>query len=47
MGAFLRRIDLRCGQGGNIVVSQLAGPGSIPGRDNIPGWGFSRGFPQP
>ena len=24
-----------------------AGPGSIPGRDKFPGWGFSRGFSSP
>ena len=27
--------------------SVAAGPGSIPGRDKFPGWGFSRGFSSP
>ena len=28
----------------NFVASQLAGPGSIPGRVSFPGWSVFRGF---
>ena len=30
----------RCGPGGSMRACHAAGPGSIPGRDNFPGWGF-------
>ena len=30
----------------NIVSHHLAGPGSIPCRVRLPGWGFFRGFPS-
>ena len=34
----------RCGASGSMRACHAAGPGSIPGRDRFPGWGFSRGF---
>ena len=34
----------RCGSGGTMRVCHAAGPGSIPGRDKFPGWGFFWGF---
>ena len=36
----------RCGTGGSMRACRAAGPGSIPGRDKFPGWGF-RGFSSP
>ena len=36
----------RCGPGGSKRACHAAGPGSIPGRDKFPGWGFS-GFSSP
>ena len=30
----------RCGTGGSMRACHAAGPGSIPGRDKFPGWGF-------
>ena len=37
----------RCGASGSMRACHAAGPGSIPGRDKFPGWGFSRGFSSP
>ena len=37
----------RCGPGGIMRACHAAGPGSIPGRDRFPGWGFFRGFSSP
>ena len=37
----------RCGSGGSMRACHAAGPGSIPGRDKFPGWGFLRGFSSP
>ena len=34
----------RCGPGNSMRACDAAGPGSIPGRDKLPGWGFYRGF---
>ena len=31
----------RCRTGGSMRACHAAGPGSIPGRDKFPGWGFS------
>ena len=39
--------DHRCGASGNMSACHAAGPGSIPGRDRFPGWGFFRGFSSP
>ena len=36
----------RCGPGGSMRACHAAGPGSIPGRDMFPGWGFSGVFPH-
>ena len=36
----------RCGGDGSMRAYQAAGPGSIPGREKIPGWCFSGGFPR-
>ena len=30
-----------CGPGGSMRACHAVGPGSIPGRDKFPGWGFS------
>ena len=30
----------RCGPGGSMRACHVADPGSIPGRDKFPGWGF-------
>ena len=35
----------RCGSGGSVRACHAAGPGSNPGRDKFPGWGFSGFFP--
>ena len=37
----------RCGASGCMRACHAAGPGSIPGRDRFPGWGFFRGFSSP
>ena len=37
----------RCGTSGSMRACHAAGPGSIPGRDNFPGWGFFGVFPTP
>ena len=47
---FLRQMLImvhRCGASGSMRVCHAAGPGSIPGRDRFPGWGFFRGFSSP
>ena len=31
----------RCGEGGSMRACHVVGPGSIPGRDMFPAWGFS------
>ena len=36
----------RCGPGGSMRACHAAGPGSIPGRDKFPGWGFFGVFPH-
>ena len=36
----------RCGLGGSMRTCHAAGPGSIPGRDKFPGWGFFGVFPH-
>ena len=36
----------RCGTGGGMLACYAAGPGSIPGRDKFPGWGFFGVFPR-
>ena len=36
----------RCGAGCSMRACHAAGPGSIIGRDNFPGWGFSGIFPH-
>ena len=33
-----------CGASGSMRACHAAGPGSIPGRDKFPGWGFSGFF---
>ena len=38
---------LRCGTGGSMRACHAVGPGSIPGRDKIPGWGFFGFFSSP
>ena len=35
-----------CGPGGSMHACHAAGPGSIPGRDKLPGWGFFVVFPH-
>ena len=35
---------VRCGTSGSMRACHAAGPGSIPGRDKFPGWGFFGGF---
>ena len=35
-----------CGTGGSMHACHEAGPGSIPGRDKFPGWGFFGVFPH-
>ena len=35
----------RCGTSGSMRACHTAGPGSIPGRDKFPGWGFFGVFP--
>ena len=37
----------RCGAGGSMRACHAPGPGSIPGRDKFPGWGFFRFFSSP
>ena len=37
----------RCGASGSMRAGHAAGPGSIPGPDRFPGWGFFRGFSSP
>ena len=34
----------RCGASGSMRACHAAGPGSIPGRDKFPGWGFFSWF---
>ena len=34
----------RCGTGVSMRACHAAGPGSIPGRDKFPGWGFFGAF---
>ena len=41
-----RRVN-PCGASGSMRACHAAGPGSIPGRDKFPVWGFSRGFSSP
>ena len=36
----------RCGASGSMRACHAEGPGSIPGRDKFPGWGFSGVFPH-
>ena len=36
----------RCGASGSVRACPAAGPGSIPGRDKFPGWGFFGIFPH-
>ena len=36
----------RCGASGSMRACHAAGPGSIPGRDKFPGWGFFGVFPH-
>ena len=36
----------RCGTGDSMCACQAAAPGSIPGRDKFPGWGFFGVFPH-
>ena len=36
----------RCGASGGMRACHAAGPGSIPGRDKFPGWGFFGVFPH-
>ena len=36
----------RCEPGGSMRACHAAGPGSIPSRDKIPGWGFFGVFPH-
>ena len=36
----------RCGAGGNMRACHAADPGSIPGWDEFPGWGFFGVFPH-
>ena len=36
----------RCGKSDSIRACHAAGPGSIPGRDKFPGWGFFGVFPH-
>ena len=36
----------RYGTGGSMRACHVAGPGSIPGRDKFPGWGFFWVFPH-
>ena len=36
----------RCGPGGSVRACHAAGPGSIPGRNKFPEWGFFGGFPH-
>ena len=36
----------RCGASGSIHACHAEGPGSIPGRDRFPGWGFFGVFPH-
>ena len=35
-----------CEPGGSMRACHAAGPGSIPGRDKFPGWGFYGDFPH-
>ena len=36
----------RCGTSGSMRACHAAGPGSIPGREKFPGWGFFGVFPH-
>ena len=36
----------RCGASGSMRACHAASPGSIPGRDKFPGWGFFGVFPH-
>ena len=36
-----------CGASGSMRACHAAGPGSIPGRDKFPGWGYFGVFPHP
>ena len=36
----IRHHVYRCGLGSSMRACHAAGPGSIPGRDKFPGWGF-------
>ena len=40
------RLVHRCGPAGSMRACHAAGPGSIPGRDKFPGWGFFGVFPH-
>ena len=42
-----KRTVHRCGAVGTMRACHAAGPGSIPGRDKFPGWGFFRGYSSP
>ena len=41
---FTNKLVHRCGAGGSMRVCHASGPGSIPGRNKFPGWGFFRVF---
>ena len=43
----MRQMVHRCGASGSMRACHAAGPGSIPGRDRFPGWGFFQGFSSP
>ena len=41
---FISQSVHRCGAGGSMGACHATGPGSIPGRDKFPVWGFFSGF---
>ena len=43
---FILKLVHRCGASGSMRACHAAAPGSIPGRDRFPGWGFFGVFPH-
>ena len=46
LAPILQSIVHRCGASGSMRACHAAGPGSIPGRERFPGWGFFGVFPH-
>ena len=45
--SYYKKLVHRRGTSGSMRACHAAGPGSIPGRDKFPGWGFFGGFSSP